>query len=475
MKISFIGHASILVEVGNVRILSDPWWRGPCFGAQWWIYPSPRIDLVRYDDIDYIYVSHGHHDHYHPGTLKLFNRKTKILVSDQLDLAESIRALGFEVMEVGQEDPVEIAPGCRCWIWPTYGGDSLSIISDGNETCVNANDALHAAPVDARTASIQRLRDTFPRVDYFFCGYGVASHFPNCYVMPGKDDQATATRRQHHFNSIWVETVNQVQPTFGFPFAADVVLLEADLQHINEPTHNSERPTDLFRRRFPDSKVQTIDIAPGTTIEGRRITTLIERQKLSMAAVRRSHAESIERANRYARVTPEKVDHIAELLRANIETCRPYLLECDADYSFAVVFRNSKSGVAIRKRADQIEVSPIHDTLDSYDDFNVCYLTRLPYLELSLSQRYGDEILFVGSGGVFIFRSDDDARRNLHLELRAMLRKQDRSPPSRFGQSNRHVVRLKGLIKRMLRMRNDDLYDLTQWVEWKDAVQRSAR
>jgi hypothetical protein len=386
-------------------------------------------------------------------------------------LAASIRDLGFEVIEVAQDKPVDLAPDCRCWIWPTYGGDSLSVIAHQDEVCVNANDALHAAPVAARDASIRRLRDTFPRIDYLFCGYGVASHFPNCYVMPGKDDRATATKRQHHFNSIWVQIVNQVQPLFGFPFAADVVLLENDLQHINEPTQNSERPTDVFHKQFPDSNVQTIDIAAGFTIENDRVTSLVERQKLSMAALRQSQSEAIERANRYARVTAAKVDHVASLLRTNIEICKPYLIECRADYAFVIAFRNSKSGVAIKKKGDQIDVTAIHDTIDSYDDFNVSYLTRLPYLEMSLSKRYGDEILFVGSGGVFLFKSDEDARRNLHLELRTMLRKHERAPGSRFGRFGPRVARLRSFVRRMLRGQGDDLYDLTQWTVWKDATQ----
>ena len=41
MQITFIGHASILIETKGLRIISDPWWLGSCFGAQWWIYPPP--------------------------------------------------------------------------------------------------------------------------------------------------------------------------------------------------------------------------------------------------------------------------------------------------------------------------------------------------------------------------------------------------------------------------------------------------
>lgn len=475
MRVSFIGHASILIDTGTVRILSDPWWRGPCFGAQWWIYPSPRTDLVSYDNVDYIYISHGHHDHYHPGTLKLFDRKTKVLVSRELDLADSIRSLGFDVIEVDAVQPIHLSADCRCWIWPTYGGDSLSVIECQGEVSVNANDALHAAPIEVRESAIRRLRDAFPRIDYLFCGYGVASHFPNCYVIPGKDDQRTAAKRQHYFNAIWAGIVDQLQPVFGFPFAADVVFLEADLQHVNEPTHNSERPTALLKNMFPDSKVRTIDIAPGFVVENGQVVSLVERQPLSIAALRQSQHKSIERANRYARVDAAKVDHVASLLQANTEVCRPYLIEHRGDYSFLIAFRNSNAGVSITKKGDRFDVVPIHDGVDAHRNHNVRYLTRLPYLELSLSKRYADEILFVGSGGVFSFRSEDDARRNLHLELRAMLRKHEQSPPSRFGHSRPIVARLKQFVRTLLRIRRDDLYDLMQWVEWEQNPHRSTK
>ncbi len=72
MRTTLVGHASLLVEAGAVRILSDPWWKGPCFGAQWWPYPAPFLEAVNARPIDYIYVSHGHHDHFHPPTLRTF-------------------------------------------------------------------------------------------------------------------------------------------------------------------------------------------------------------------------------------------------------------------------------------------------------------------------------------------------------------------------------------------------------------------
>jgi hypothetical protein len=65
MRITFIGHASLLIEANGLSIVSDPWWNGPCFGAQWWPHPMPHVEAVRDRRVDYVYVSHGHHDQGH--------------------------------------------------------------------------------------------------------------------------------------------------------------------------------------------------------------------------------------------------------------------------------------------------------------------------------------------------------------------------------------------------------------------------
>ena len=59
MRITFIGHASLLIEANGLSIVSNPWWNGPCFGAQWWPYPLPHVEAVRDRRVDYVYVSHG--------------------------------------------------------------------------------------------------------------------------------------------------------------------------------------------------------------------------------------------------------------------------------------------------------------------------------------------------------------------------------------------------------------------------------
>ncbi|HET6757197.1 MAG TPA: MBL fold metallo-hydrolase, partial [Burkholderiales bacterium] len=110
MKTTAIGHASLLTEVKGTRIVSDPWWKGPCYGAQWWIYPPPEVKALANGPVDYVYISHGHNDHFHPATLN----GTKVLVSKHIGLESAIGELGFEVIAIAEDECYDLGNGAHC-------------------------------------------------------------------------------------------------------------------------------------------------------------------------------------------------------------------------------------------------------------------------------------------------------------------------------------------------------------------------
>ncbi|MBV9357624.1 MAG: MBL fold metallo-hydrolase, partial [Chloroflexi bacterium] len=88
MRVDFVGHASLLVRRGALTLLSDPWWTGGAFGDQWYPYPFPVPERYPLQDLDGLYISHGHEDHLHPGTLKALaphNRRTRVLIPRRYD------------------------------------------------------------------------------------------------------------------------------------------------------------------------------------------------------------------------------------------------------------------------------------------------------------------------------------------------------------------------------------------------------
>lgn len=463
MKITFVGHASILIETCGISILSDPWWRGPCFGAQWWVYPAPAVDTLKDVKPDYIYISHGHHDHLHPGTLKQFGRETTILVAQSSNMAAFIRDMGFTVIEVGDEAIALGGGEVSCRIVPTYSDDTLMAISDGREVCLNINDALHSAPLAIQESVAARLRALYPVIDYVFCGYGTASHFPNCYVIPGKNSAATAAHRQTYFNRQWAKLIDRLAPKYGFPFAADVVFLEEDLQWANEPMHNGERPVAAFRELFPASPVSVVDIAPGYVIEDGVTRHAALWKPLSIDGLRADLAEQIARANRYGSVTGEAIDEVLTLLQRTIDTHRDYLLSYEGNYRFLIRFRNSEAAVLVEKRGRHLDLQRVDAGEGKLPAFDVMYTTRLQYLRNSLAQRYGNEILFVGSGGIFEYADREAASKNLHREFQVLLRKPGKTRLRRYGNSSKPVYKLKQAVKRMLGHKSENLYDLNAW------------
>src|SRR5262249_52784670 len=158
--------------------------------------------------------SHAHHDHFHPGTLRSLAKDGTVLVSSATGLADPIKELGFSVVEVAVDEELRLGSGpVTCRIVETYAHDTFMSISDGRAVCLNLNDALHSAPAAVQADHIARMKRLNPKLDYVFCGYGVASHFPNCYSMPGKNREATTIRRQQHFNRQWAKIVAELQPT----------------------------------------------------------------------------------------------------------------------------------------------------------------------------------------------------------------------------------------------------------------------
>lgn len=466
MKITQIGHAAALVETRGISILSDPWWKGPCFGAQWWVHPKPYLVPVEERAVDYIYISHGHHDHLHGGTLKTLPRSAVILVSKELQLGTMLRDLGFSVIEISGDEEVSIGPrkDVRCRIIRTHGDDSLIAIDDGERVCININDALHSAPHAVQDAHAEKLKRYYPRIDYVLCGYGTASHFPNCYVIPGKDDEATARQRQRYFNREWVRVVHALNPRWAFPFAADVVLLEEPLFWTNVAVHNGERPTEALRLEHPGTTMQAIDIAPGFVIEDDVVVRNVVKEPVDEATLRQLHADGIRRANLVTATSAEAVDEIAAKLGERVTRLRDALASFPPDYRILIRFHNSARHVVLKKRGTDVHLT----TTNSGDEtgYDVVYRTRLAYLKWALHEHVGDEILFVGSGGVFAYASREMVASNVHRELIGLIRDQ-LSVRHRPGPAGRLVGAMKGVVNRLIGRAHVDLYDLNQWTVYR--------
>lgn len=93
IRITDVGHSTILIELAGVKILTDPWFTDPFMG----IVVHPHGTGMRVEDLpelDLILISHGHFDHCDLGAVSRMNKSASVIVPDEKTAAR-IRKLGF--------------------------------------------------------------------------------------------------------------------------------------------------------------------------------------------------------------------------------------------------------------------------------------------------------------------------------------------------------------------------------------------
>jgi L-ascorbate metabolism protein UlaG (beta-lactamase superfamily) len=104
VNVTYIGHATVLLEVDGVRILTDPLFRARIGHLR---RVAPGVDVESLGKIDAVLVSHAHHDHLDLPSLK---RLPKAAFAVAPRGAGRLLRHFAEVVELGEEDEVEVGP-----------------------------------------------------------------------------------------------------------------------------------------------------------------------------------------------------------------------------------------------------------------------------------------------------------------------------------------------------------------------------
>ena len=107
-----VGQSTHLIAIGGRRLLTDPWFHDPAFGAMAHAR-GPAVAPGGVGPLDWILVTHDHADHADPKALDRLDKRAFVLCSDE-PLAAKIRKLGFTAVEVMKE-------------WETIEAKGLSI------------------------------------------------------------------------------------------------------------------------------------------------------------------------------------------------------------------------------------------------------------------------------------------------------------------------------------------------------------
>jgi N-acyl-phosphatidylethanolamine-hydrolysing phospholipase D len=97
LRITWIGHSSVLVQLGTINILTDPVWArrvGPLgvFGPKRWVAPGVALDAL--PPLDAVLLSHNHYDHFDRTAIGQIARQHDPAWLTPLGVASAVRSLG---------------------------------------------------------------------------------------------------------------------------------------------------------------------------------------------------------------------------------------------------------------------------------------------------------------------------------------------------------------------------------------------
>jgi L-ascorbate metabolism protein UlaG (beta-lactamase superfamily) len=93
LKITDIGHSTMLIRLAGMNILTDPWFTDPILG----IVTHPFRLRVKVDDVPELHIiliSHGHFDHCDFKAIAQLNKSATVIVPEH-SLARRAREMGF--------------------------------------------------------------------------------------------------------------------------------------------------------------------------------------------------------------------------------------------------------------------------------------------------------------------------------------------------------------------------------------------
>jgi len=245
VKVTFHQSACVLIEGNGVKILNDPWLVDGAYIGSWHIYPPYEFQPNEFDNVDYIYISHIHPDHFNEKTLVHLNKEIPVLIHNFpiKVLKKSIEKLGFRTIEIEHDSRTHLknniyinilaADNCDPQLCGKYIGcanlqsssgsnwiDTMCVIDDGNQVIVNTNDC----PYELAQFTAMRIKNNYDHVDMLLNGYSGASAYPHMFEMTENEKIIAAEKKKSINYKRGENYIKLLEPRYFMPFSGRYTL-----------------------------------------------------------------------------------------------------------------------------------------------------------------------------------------------------------------------------------------------------------
>ena len=233
MKFKFIGNAGgIFTGSKGTKILCDPWIVDGVFEGAWYHYPPLKTKLSDIQNVDGIYVSHVHPDHYDERNfdfpkdmpLIILNEGPNFLKKNLINKGYNnfIEAKDNETIDFKEFKLTLYKPFTKHIYEESLIGnliDSALVLENDGVTAINFNDNQP----DENACSF--LKNRFNNIDLAMLNYNAAGPYPSCFdnfTAEEKkiEDQRILKRNFDHLCNI----IPILQPKSVLPFAGSYII-----------------------------------------------------------------------------------------------------------------------------------------------------------------------------------------------------------------------------------------------------------
>ncbi len=229
MRITFVNHASFILEYGSVRLICDPWMEGMAFDNGWALLSRTQLRFEDFKEITHIWFSHEHPDHFAPqNLLKIpleYRKKITVLFQETTDrkVASYCKKLDFlTIVELKQDVLYRLGDDFDIRCDPYTDGDSYALFKAGQWTLLNLNDCV----VDT-TEKAAELSRSLGRIDVLCTQFGYANKVGNTADIELRED---ASREK--LERIRIQ-VDHFDPKSIIPFASFVHFCHVENAYMN--------------------------------------------------------------------------------------------------------------------------------------------------------------------------------------------------------------------------------------------------
>lgn len=230
MRITFVNHASFIIEYNATKLICDPWMEGTAFDNGWALLSKTQLTYEDFKDITHIWFSHEHPDHFSPPNITKipleYRKKIIVLFQETTDrkVLEFCKKMEFkEIIELKKNTFHTIDNDFKILCNAYTFDDSYALFKTKELTILNLNDCVVSTEKDAAQLAAQ-----VGTVDVLFTQFGYANKVGNT-----KDTALRKAASKEKMQRIRYQ-FEHLKPKYIVPFASYIYFCHADNAYMND-------------------------------------------------------------------------------------------------------------------------------------------------------------------------------------------------------------------------------------------------